>query len=330
MNRAHPIGSTASASRSLRQWAVAAPADTISGRQGQPERRRPAEQARYVPAPGWSAGESFPPTAKQGPPPAGVGGAGKAVAVKRMVGFSSRVTESACRSRHLIACDPSPGAARVGPPRPARPVQLVEWPHRHSVVCTGNPHVQHPQFAVFGHPISHSLSPQIHQAFAQQFGIALDYRAIDATRGRVRAQPCSASLPRAVAARNVTLPHKAAAFALADEAQPGGHACRHGQRADPPGRRPAGGAQHRRRRHGARHHRAARRRPARSRLPCCWAPAAPPAASPGTCLTPGVDTLTIVNRSPASADALADAIGEPARARTRATGRTWPASAAST
>ncbi len=34
-------------------------------------------------------------------------------------------------------------------------------------------------------------------------------------------------------------------------------------------------------------------------------------------LDAGVETLTIVNRSPASADALADAIGDPARAHTR-------------
>jgi shikimate dehydrogenase len=36
------------------------------------------------------------------------------------------------------------------------------------------------QFAVFGHPIAHSLSPRIHQGFARQFGIALEYRTVDA------------------------------------------------------------------------------------------------------------------------------------------------------
>ena len=110
------------------------------------------------------------------------------------------------------------------------------------------------QFAVFGHPIAHCLSPQIHQAFARQFGIALDYRTIDAAPAQF-AEAVRRFFEAGGCGANVTLPHKAAAFALADERSVAATPCRYGQRADPPARRPAGSAQHRWRWHGARPHR---------------------------------------------------------------------------
>jgi len=70
------------------------------------------------------------------------------------------------------------------------------------------------RFAVFGHPIAHSLSPRIQQALARQFDIALEFHAID-----VAPEDFSAVVTSFFAAggagTNVTLPHKAAAFALA-------------------------------------------------------------------------------------------------------------------
>jgi shikimate dehydrogenase len=71
------------------------------------------------------------------------------------------------------------------------------------------------RYAVFGHPIAHSLSPRIHPLFAQQFGIALSYRAIDAAPADFRAA-VGRFFAEGGAGANVTLPHKAAAFALAD------------------------------------------------------------------------------------------------------------------
>ncbi len=73
------------------------------------------------------------------------------------------------------------------------------------------------RFAVFGHPIAHSQSPRLHALFAAALGIELDYVTIDAT---------PVGFPAAVRdffaaggrGANVTLPHKAAAFALASRA----------------------------------------------------------------------------------------------------------------
>ena len=75
------------------------------------------------------------------------------------------------------------------------------------------------QYAVFGHPIAHSLSPQIHQAFADEFGIALEYRAIDAAPENF-AQAVAAFFAQGGHGANVTLPHKATAFELADQHSP--------------------------------------------------------------------------------------------------------------
>lgn len=76
-------------------------------------------------------------------------------------------------------------------------------------------HATTPRYAVFGHPIAHSLSPRLHGLFAEQTGVALEYTAIDATPGKFADE-----LRRFIAAggrgANVTLPHKAAACALAD------------------------------------------------------------------------------------------------------------------
>ncbi|KAB8318408.1 shikimate dehydrogenase [Tolypothrix campylonemoides VB511288] len=68
-------------------------------------------------------------------------------------------------------------------------------------------------YAVFGHPVAHSLSPRIHAAFGRQAGIALEYRAIDAAPGAF-AQALDAFAAAGGRGANVTLPLKEHAFAL--------------------------------------------------------------------------------------------------------------------
>lgn len=171
------------------------------------------------------------------------------------------------------------------------------------------------QFAVFGHPISHSLSPQIHQAFARQFGLDLEYRTIDAAPADFAAAVREFFATGGRGA-NVTLPHKAAAFALADESS---DAARRAGSANvltrlPDGRLAAhntdgdGMVRDITERHQVdlRGHTALLLGAGGAAHGAAWA-----------LLDAGVETLTIVNRTPETADALADAIGDPARAHTR-------------
>ncbi len=70
------------------------------------------------------------------------------------------------------------------------------------------------QFAVFGTPISHSLSPQIHSAFGRQAGIDLRYVAIEAGPGDF-ATKLQAFADAGGVGANVTLPLKTLAAELA-------------------------------------------------------------------------------------------------------------------
>lgn len=71
-----------------------------------------------------------------------------------------------------------------------------------------------PRFAVFGHPIAHSLSPRLHALFGEQTGIALEYVAVDAIP-EAFADAVRGFFAAGGRGANVTLPHKGAAFALA-------------------------------------------------------------------------------------------------------------------
>src|SRR3546814_3871253 len=69
------------------------------------------------------------------------------------------------------------------------------------------------QFAIFGHPVAHSLSPRIHQAFARQQGLSIEYRAVDVAPAALSAALDAFAAAGGVGA-TITLPHKEAAFAL--------------------------------------------------------------------------------------------------------------------
>ena len=72
------------------------------------------------------------------------------------------------------------------------------------------------KFAVLGHPISHSLSPKIHQYFASQFGIHLDYQRIDVESKNFK-KTLSELKREGYEGLNITLPLKNLAYEICDE-----------------------------------------------------------------------------------------------------------------
>jgi shikimate dehydrogenase len=70
-----------------------------------------------------------------------------------------------------------------------------------------------PRYAVFGQPIAHSLSPRIHELFAAQLGITLDYRTVEASLDEF-ASTLDAFAREGGAGANVTLPLKQEAARL--------------------------------------------------------------------------------------------------------------------
>lgn len=170
------------------------------------------------------------------------------------------------------------------------------------------------RYAVFGHPVAHSLSPRIHAAFAQQHGIALEYTAIDAAPDAFLAS-LEAFAAEGGRGANVTLPLKEQAFALAttlsDRARAAGavntlvrdDARWHGDNTDG-----AGLVRDLTERHGL---------DLRGRRVLLLGAGGSARGVAPALLDAGVLQLVVVNRTPERADALCDALGEPARAVSR-------------
>ena len=169
-------------------------------------------------------------------------------------------------------------------------------------------------FAVFGHPVAHSLSPRIHAAFARQSGVDLRYEAIDATlEGFFDALQAFADAGGSGA--NVTLPLKQSAFALSAtttaRAQRAGAVNTlarldgqwHGDNTDGAGLI----------RDLAERHRIDLRQ---RRTLLLGAGGAARGIAPSL-LDAGIGELFIANRSPERADALADTLGQPGRVHPR-------------
>ena len=170
------------------------------------------------------------------------------------------------------------------------------------------------RYAVFGHPVAHSLSPRIHVAFGKQLGIAVDYTAIDAAPENFAEAVATFAAHHGVGA-NITLPHKQAAMGLCEKVS---------ERA-----RRAGAVNTLIRRNGTwegdntdgiglvrdlTERQLLDLRGRRTLLLGAGGAASGVAAS---LLEAGIADLFIVNRHPEKADALADFLGQPGRVHSR-------------
>jgi shikimate dehydrogenase len=171
------------------------------------------------------------------------------------------------------------------------------------------------QFAVFGDPISHSLSPYIHASFARQCGIDLTYTAIQVPLESF-ADRLAAFIARGGRGANVTLPLKQAAFALStvrsdfaervgavNTVTPLAAGRWRGDNTDG-----AGLVRDLTERHAL---------DLRGRRTLLLGAGGAARAAAFALLDAGVAELVIVNRTPERADELSDAVGEPARVHSR-------------
>ena len=169
-------------------------------------------------------------------------------------------------------------------------------------------------YAVFGTPITHSLSPRIHAAFARQLGIDLDYVAIEAGPDDF-AEKLQAFFARGGVGANITLPLKRRAAEVAQSL--GERAARIGV-ANTLVRTPSGW-------HGdntdgtglVRDLTGRQGLDLRERRTLLVGAGGGARGIAPALLDAGIGELFIVNRTPERADALADALGEPGRVHAR-------------
>ncbi len=170
------------------------------------------------------------------------------------------------------------------------------------------------RYAVFGHPVAHSRSPDIHAAFGRQEGIAVDYRAIDTTP-ETFATALEAFAAEGGVGANITLPHKEAAFALcttrtarATRAGSVNTLLRKGDRWHGDTTDGAGLVRDLTDRHGL---------DLRGRRVLLLGAGGSARSVAPSLLDAGILELVVVNRTPERADELIDAMSEPGRALSR-------------